>query len=144
MGVLSDQGVVEAFRRAWHESKPGTIGGHEEGGFVVKNADGALTVVRWPRGVLDRIEVPEHPGGQFQGTVIIATFHTHPNTGPEYQQEPSLTDVRAVRDDPDLRRAEYEGEYVISQDIMYGILPGGEIEAVGQTTVLLSIGKEST
>jgi hypothetical protein len=144
MGVLSDEGVVCELRRAWEESRPGTAEGHEEGGFVVKRDDGKPTVVRWPLGIQDRIEVPEHPGGRFQGAVIIATFHTHPNFGPEYQQEPSLTDIRAVRNDPDLRHAKFEGEYVISQDMMYVVLPDGKVEALGQTSGLLSISREST
>src|SRR5947209_8488520 len=60
-----------------------------------------VTIVRWPRGAQDEIEVPPHPAGRYGGGIILATFHTHPNAGPNHQQEPSPTDIRAVRLDPD-------------------------------------------
>ena len=69
----------------------------------------------------------------------MATFHTHPNTGPEFQQEPSLTDIRGVRDDPELVHAEYEGEFVISSDWIYIIRKSGRIELVGGTNAVLGI-----
>jgi hypothetical protein len=140
MSVLSDKGVISELRRAWEESKHGTTEACEEGGFILQSGDGSLTVARWPRGSQDRIEVPEHKGGQFQGALILATFHTHPNTGPEYQQEPSLTDIRAVRDDPELQHAEYEGEYVISHVTIYHIRPDGTVESLGETVRKLDLG----
>jgi hypothetical protein len=140
MSVLSDTGVISEFRRAWVESKPGTTDACEEGGFVLQRDDGSLTATRWPRGIQDRIEVPEHEGGRFKGALILATFHTHPNTGPEYEQEPSLTDIRAVRDDPELRHGEYEGEYVISEATLYLVRPDGTVESAGATPHLLHLG----
>src|SRR6267142_883499 len=101
--VLSDPLVRKALARAWLDSKPGLSGGHEEGGFIVLNQTDNLEVKRWPTGEGNRIRVPDHPGCAVGATPIVASFHTHPNTGPEYLQEPSETDKRGVREDPDLK-----------------------------------------
>jgi hypothetical protein len=139
VSVLNDERVCEWLRQAWQESAPGTSLAHEEGGFIVRNVDGSLTAERWPRGLQSEILVPAHPDGQWGGRIIEATFHTHPNTGAGFQQEPSLTDVRAVRDDPNLRHPAYEGELVISSDLIYRVLPDGSVEEVGATRQLLRI-----
>src|SRR5437867_9026542 len=102
--------IRAALRLAWHESEPGPSGGHEEGGFIVQDSAGALRVIRWPRGAGNTIDVPFHPDCRMDGLQIIASFHTHPNTGPDYMQEPSETDKRSVRDDPDLKAPHYVGE----------------------------------
>jgi proteasome lid subunit RPN8/RPN11 len=81
--------------------------------------------------------VPRHPGGKRNNLSIVATFHTHPNPGPEFQQEPSLTDIRAVRDDPDLSPPDYEGEYVIASEWIYRIHKNGRVESVGETKAVL-------
>lgn len=124
-------------RQAWEESQPGTEEAHEEGGFVLRNPDGTLSVERWPSGMQDQILVPPHAGGTRGGLAILATFHTHPNVGPEFDQEPSLTDIRAVRDDPNLRHTEYEGEYVIGRDGVYRIARSGRVEHLGNPAELL-------
>jgi proteasome lid subunit RPN8/RPN11 len=68
---------------------------------------------------------------------IVATFHTHPNTGSDYLQEPSETDRRAVQDDPDLKGEFYVGEFVIAQETIYLIAPSGQVSEVGDTKALL-------
>lgn len=83
------------------------------------------------------IVVPEHPRGIRQSRRIVATFHTHPNVAPEFQQEPSLTDIRAVRDDADLHYPEYEGEFVIANAFLYRIRQDGTVELVGESAKLL-------
>ena len=105
----------------------------------LQNPDGSLTVERWPKGAKDQIVVPPYPGGRRGGLPIVATFHTHPNLGPDYQQEPSLTDTRAVRDDPDLKCAQYQGEFVISKADIYLIRPDGTVATVGDTSALLNL-----
>ncbi len=130
MSVLKNATVLRQLREAWDDSNPGKPEAHEEGGFILKADDGSLIVRWWPRGEKDQIEVPEHPGGQFEGMLIVATFHTHPNPLPEYQQEPGLTDIYAVQDDLDLKHAEYEGEYVIAKDMVYRIRPNGMVESL--------------
>ena len=68
---------------------------------------------------------------------IIATFHTHPNTGSNYLQEPGETDRRAVCDDPDLKGMAYVGEFVISQATIYLIAPSGQVREMGNTREVL-------
>ena len=72
--------------------------------------------------------------------MILATFHTHPNPGREFEQAPGLTDIRAVRNDPDLRHPEYEGEFVISTDLIYLIRPDGRVDVVGAMAEVLQSG----
>jgi hypothetical protein len=139
MSILDDEGIRGQFLRAWQESQPGTPNAHEEGGFVLCDAGGARVVERWPRGVQNEIVVPPHAGGKRGEHTILATFHTHPNPEPEYQQEPSLTDIRAVRDDPDLSHPEYEGEYVIALEWIYRIDKNGRVETVASTRAILKI-----
>ena len=137
MSVLQDSIVREQLRDAWNDSQPGTPDAHEEGGFILQMEDGSLTVCRWPRGQKDEIEVPDHLQGKYQGRTILATFHTHPNPAPEYLQEPGLTDIRAVRDDPDLKHPEYEGEFVISMEEVWFIDPDGVAGALGSRVGVL-------
>jgi hypothetical protein len=139
VNVLNHPGVRCLLLQAWQDSRPATDEAHEEGGFILRNADGSLAVVRWPRGLRNQIVVPPHPGGVSEGRVIVATFHTHPNTGPDYQQEPSLTDRRAVSEDPDLRHPEYEGEYVISVATVYRVHLDGSVEVVGGSREVLGV-----
>src|SRR5438067_1633804 len=112
MEVLDASNIRDELRRAWDESMVGTPDAHEEGGFVVLAPDGASHVVRWPRGDQAEIAVPAHPNCEFDGEPILASFHTHPNVGDEFLQEPGLTDRLAVRDDPDLKGPRYQGELV--------------------------------
>ena len=110
---------------------------HEEGGFILRAADGTYVVERWPKGAQNEIEVPPHAKSCRAGLPIVGTFHTHPNPAPDFQQEPSLTDVRAVRGDPDLGGREYEGEYVISEEMVYRILKTGDVQEIGKTVTVL-------
>jgi hypothetical protein len=68
---------------------------------------------------------------------IIASFHTHPNSGANYLQEPSETDKRAIRDDLDLKGDSYVGEFVISQAKIYSIDPNGRVSEVRDTSIIL-------
>jgi hypothetical protein len=122
------------------DSQPGSSEGHEEGGFIVRNVTGRLEVIRWPRGAQDAIVVPPHPGCRYGTRSIELSFHTHPNTGSDYLQEPSDTDRRAVRDDPNLKGASYLGELVISHLVVYLVAPTGYVTELGATTALLDPG----
>lgn len=137
MSVLDNDTIRNLFLQAWQDSQPGTSDAHEEGGFVLRNIDGSLIVERWPRGEQNQILVPLHPGGKRGDLLIVATFHTHPNPGAEFQQEPSRTDIRAVQDDPGLSHADYEGEFVIASEWIYLIHKNGRVESVGGTKVVL-------
>ena len=136
IAFLNDPIVREALRTAWLESNPGVAGGHEEGGFILRDVAHRLSVARWPLGKMDRIELPPHLGGTFGGLDIVASFHTHPNLGPDYQQEPSETDKRAVRHDPDLKGLSYLGEFVISNERIYWIGPDGDVAEIAETARL--------
>ena len=135
--VLNDSHILVALRQAWQNSQPGIASGHEEGGFILRDAKGDLTVARLDKGELDAIVVPPHPKCKINDQDILATFHTHPNTASEYLQEPSETDKRAVRDDPDLKGRFYEGEFVIAQEMIYQIAPNGQVSALGRPSEIL-------
>ena len=129
--------VVAELKLAWQDSKPNVSGGHEEGGFIVVDDFGILSAVRWGRGTQNEIVLPPHEDCSMSGKTIVASFHTHPNTGADFQQEPSLNDIRAVRDDPDLKGEFYLGEFVISQENIYLIEPSGQVGVIGQTGEIL-------
>ena len=87
--ILNDLTVQAALKLAWQDSNPGVFGGHEEGGFILRDSTGNLSLVRWPKGAVNTIIIPPHPNCKIGGLDIVATFHTHPNTGIYYLQEPS-------------------------------------------------------
>lgn len=132
-GVLNDPVIRVALGQAWQGSQPGESGGHEEGGFILQDANGDLSVLRWPSGTQNSIVMPSYAGCKIGASDIVATFHTHPNLGEDYLQEPGETDKSSVRDDPDLKGEFYEGEFVISQAVIYLITPDGRVSSVAQT-----------
>lgn len=136
--IFGDPAVRAALEDAWVASAPGVSGGHEEGGFVTTDASGDLGVVRWPEGERDSIRVPPHSKCEIGGRRIVASFHTHPNTGDDYIQEPCEADKRAVRDDPDLKGADYVGEFVISYEMIFLITPAGRVREVAETGELFA------
>lgn len=131
--ILGDSSVQAALKKAWADSRPGVSGGHEEGGFILQDSDGKLIVLHWQRGKQDTISLPSHYDCKIGEDEIIASFHTHPNTGNDYLQEPSETDKRAVRDDPDLKGENYVGEFVISAETIYLITPAGRVRELNET-----------
>ena len=137
--ILASSTVLAALRQAWQNSNPGPSGGHEEGGFIAQDAAGGWTVVQWLAGAGASILVPVHAGCKIQGMDIAATFHTHPNTGSDYLQEPSETDRRAVRDDPELKGKFYEGELVVAQGSVYLVTPEGAVLKLGDTAAILAL-----
>src|SRR5439155_12097834 len=136
--ILASSAVLAALRQAWQDSTPGPSGGREQGGFIAQDIAGGLTVVRWPAGGGASILVPAHLGCKFHGMEIVATFHTHPNTGTDYLHEPSETDRRAVRDDPELKGKFYQGELVVAQASVYLVTPQGAVLELGETAGILA------
>ena len=55
--ILGDSVVRNALSQAWRDSQPGVSGGHEEGGFIIRNVTGELSVARWPKGDGDTITI---------------------------------------------------------------------------------------
>jgi proteasome lid subunit RPN8/RPN11 len=137
--LLDDATVRRELRRAWEESEPGVVGGHEEGGFICQDSDGNFVIDRWPSGGKNGIYIPPHPSGQRNGEVIVATFHTHPNTGNTYFSEPSDADCELVSTDPELRTIHYLGEFVIAKTSFYWISPQGDYITVGDTEAVLAV-----
>jgi len=135
--LLKNDTIRAALKQSWDDSLPGASGGHEEGGFILRDSTGNLKVIRWLRGKKNSIILPEHTDCRFGEDEIVATFHTHPNTEANYLQEPSETDKRAVRDDPDLKGEFYVGEFVISLEMIYLILPDGHVNEVGYKKEIL-------
>ena len=131
--ILNDPVVRGSLSRAWQDSQPGVSGGHEEGGFIIRDVTGVMSVARWPKGENNTIVLPSHHNCKIGEDEIVASFHTHPNTGSDFMQEPSETDKRAVRDDPDLKGDNYVGEFVISQDTIYLITSNGETREIMDT-----------
>jgi hypothetical protein len=131
--ILNDPLVNASLKQAWLDSNPGVTGGHEEGGFILQDSNGSLTVMRWPLGEQDTILIPSHPDCQIDGKEIVATFHTRPNIGSDYLQEPSETDKRSVRNDADLKSKNYVGEFVISQETIYLITLNGQVRELAET-----------
>jgi len=138
MTILNTPAVRAALRQAWQDSQPGGTGAHEEGGFILRDLVGNLSVVRWPKGAQNSIILPPHPNCKIAERDIVATFHTHPNTGSDYLQEPSETDKRAVRNDSDLKGEFYVGEFVISQTTIYFTGPNGQVSEIGENQALLA------
>ncbi|MBI4675419.1 MAG: hypothetical protein HY741_27555 [Chloroflexi bacterium] len=135
---LTDPSVLVALWQAWQDSRPGASGGHEEGGFVLREPNGSFIVERWSKGEQATIILSPHKDCRIGEREIVVSFHTHPNTGSDYLQEPSETDRRAVRDDPDLKDKFYEGELVISQKKIYLIEPDDQVSEVGNTQEILA------
>ena len=90
--------------------------------------------MRWEKGTYNEIILPPHRNCFVNSLDIVASFHTHPNIGANFEQEPSLTDIRAVRDDFNLKGEFYLGEFVISQENIYLIEPSGQTGLIGKTS----------
>ncbi|CAN5453924.1 hypothetical protein BH20ACI1_BH20ACI1_28140 [soil metagenome] len=131
--IIENEIILSELKTAWKDSAPSISNGHEEGGFIVIDKFENLSVVRWEKGKQNEIVLPPHRNCFIDGKEILASFHTHPNIGRDFQQEPSLTDIRAVRDDPDLKGENYMGEFVVSKDVIYLINPFGEVVGIGKT-----------
>ena len=81
MQPLASSEVKDAMKKAWDDSQANDhLNRHEEGGYIVKNADGSLAVERWPKGEGASITPPlRSADGSFKGKEILGEFHTHPN-----------------------------------------------------------------
>ncbi len=137
LDILRDRGVRLGLAKAWVESKLGLAEGHEEGGFIVLDGEVGLSVRRWPAGGGNWIRMPEHQGCTADGLPIVPTFHTHPNAGPDYLQEPGETDKRGVRDDSELKGSLYVGEFVVANEMVYLITPSGTVRELDRRSELL-------
>lgn len=95
--LLNDLAIRQALEVAWADSAssdPATR--HEEGGWVYLNtADGTIAVRRAPAGSNAKLDLSDPP--IVSDSVVVATFHTHPNPSAEgWQSGPSIHDTESA------------------------------------------------
>lgn len=138
MDPLFDDGICRQLAAAWRDSQPDVSAArHEEGGYITQGADGSLSLDRWPRGMQARIVPPPlEPENRYNGKMVIATFHTHPNPsideeGQRWEQAPSLADRRWHQ------RRSLPG-LVVARSLVYRIDSSGGVSVVGPREEVLS------
>jgi hypothetical protein len=92
--LLNDADVQQALELAWTESLPSDSAlRHEEGGWIyMDTTTGALSVLRAPGGGQASLDLNVPP--IVNGSVVVATFHTHPNPSAEgWHTGPSVQDT---------------------------------------------------
>jgi len=124
--LLNHPVVRQALEDAWRDSLPGDAARrHEEGGwFYADTATGNLTVRRAPTGATAAINLDSPP--LIPGSVVVATFHTHPNpTAEGWEPGPSSDDTQSalLLGVPCLIRAD-DGVYTTGPDSRRGGLGG--------------------
>jgi len=75
------------------------------------------------------------------GQEMIGRFHTHPNTGQEWRQEPSPQDIRLSKEYPETMGTH---QFVISREMIYHIDNDSVVTVVGRTAELLKLETEET
>src|SRR5882724_8536778 len=77
--LLNDPVILQAMEDAWNDSEVGDAAQrHEEGGWIyMDTATGQISVRRAPRGGKRRMSIGNPP--VVPGSVVVGTFHTHPN-----------------------------------------------------------------
>jgi hypothetical protein len=89
--------VKAAIDAAWEDSNAGNATHrHEEGGWIIEDASGNITIQRWPSGDRDGIAPGPTPVPP-EGGRVVGHFHTHPNpptdeNGTQWEQGPSEAD----------------------------------------------------
>src|SRR5262249_38043520 len=85
--------VQNALDQAWADSLPADPQRrHEEGGWVyLEVATGQIEVRRAPAGEMATLNLTKPPG--VSGSMVVATFHTHPHPkAEEWETSPSTSD----------------------------------------------------
>src|SRR6266850_592542 len=91
--LLADPAVLRELADAWLDSLPGNpLRRHEEGGWIyVDTSTGQVTTRRAPSGLTAQIDLGGPP--LVPGSVVVGTFHTHPNPSSQgWRPGPSGTD----------------------------------------------------
>lgn len=125
--LLNHPTIQRALEAAWVDSLPGDpLNRHEEGGWVyVDTTTGAMTIRRAPTGAQAMLDLNTPP--IVPGSVVVATFHTHPNPSAEgWQPGPSTADAQSawLLGVPCLIRAD-DGIHTTGPDSRRGGLTGG-------------------
>ena len=119
--LLADPNVLAGMRRAYDDSDVGGPQPMEQGGFLVRDPlTGIVAVIRLASSGRDSLCYLLCPKGLSQDQEIVGSFHTYPNTGPEWLQEPSPQDIRFSKDYPETLGPH---QFVISRETIYHIRP---------------------
>jgi hypothetical protein len=70
----------------------------------------------------------------YHGQQIVGSFHTHPNAGTEWRQEPSVQDIRLSQEYPETMGMH---QFVIAKAKIYHINNDGVVTEMGFTNQLL-------
>lgn len=124
--LLNDSGVQQALELAWTDSMPSDAAQrHEEGGWIyMDTTTGTISVQRAPAGTQAALDLSAPP--VVRGSVVVATFHTHPNPSAEgWNPGPSGEDTQSawLFGVPCLIRAD-DGIHTTGPDIRRGGLQG--------------------
>jgi hypothetical protein len=137
--LLAAPSVIASLRQALVESFVGTDRSIEQGGFIVRDTkSGALSIERLPAGRQNALAFPICANGMYNGREIAGSFHTHPNTGVDWIQEPSPQDIRLSQDYPETMGPH---QFVVSQMMIYCIAEDGIVSELGSTACLLGLGE---
>jgi hypothetical protein len=125
--LLNEPIVQQALEEAWADSLPrDPAQRHEEGGWVYMDPlSGAIVTRRAPAGSLAMLDL--NSPSVVSGSVVVATFHTHPNPSAEgWAPGPSDEDTESawLLGVPCLIRAD-DGIHVTGPDSRRGGLLGG-------------------
>jgi len=132
---LNDPNVKAGMKQAAKDSDIGGGNPKEQGGFILKDPKtGNLSVERWPTGQSSSMSPPISTDGKYNGKDIVGSFHTHPNVGQGWKQEPSTTDTSFVTNYP---KTAGDNHYVISKDKVYRIDSGASVSDAGKTGDIL-------
>ena len=135
--LLQHKIVIEGLRLAYKESGVGTDRPIEQGGFILRQPSMATyKVVRLPAGTQATLVYPLCMDGTFEGQEIVASFHTHPNTGSEWQQQPSPQDIQLSQNYPETMGTY---QFVISKERLYYVNNDGNVTDMGATSYILGI-----
>jgi hypothetical protein len=125
--LLTDPSVQRAMEEAWNDSLTADPANqHEEGGWIYQDVTtGRVTTLRALAGSMSRLELGNPP--PVAGSVVVGTFHTHPNpTAEGWEPGPSQTDQAnaLLTGVPWLIRAD-DGFHVTGPDSRRGGFSGG-------------------
>jgi hypothetical protein len=135
LALLADRRVIAGLMQAKFESDMGGSNPVEQGGFILKDPQtDQLSIARWPPGLGNQIQPVISSDGTYQGKEIVGSFHTHPNVGPGWKQEPRRSDIRFVQQHPHTAGPDH---FVISVEVVYHIDGDGNVVEIGRTAELL-------
>jgi hypothetical protein len=139
--LLANAEVIDQLRRAYDESRVGTDDPAEQGGFLLIDPVHCIVeVAKLPSGAPDSLAFPICADGMYQGKTIVGSFHTHPNAGADWRQEPSPQDIRLSQDFPETMGPH---QFVIAKEKIYHIDREGMVTVIGDTEQLLGIRKDT-